>query len=513
MNQSGLIKLVSIVLIVSPIILIAFRISANQDFRELTPGHKYVVNYHFEVSGNPEYRFRTFLPVNNQRQTIFFPSNSENAKSTIALEGDNKIIRWKGLSDSTLTVKYTFEHRGKPVIFSIDPALTYVPNTDPSLADYLRPTSLIQSDDQRIQELAYRLKADHTSTVAILKAFFDLVFSIPSASTSQLTDALMALENYEASCNGKSRLFVALCRSVNIPARVTGGLILEDTRKKTSHLWAEVLVSDQWIPFDALNGHFASLPANYLELYKGDEFLITRSGNTDFNYIYEIQKERINHFPELAAINLWEIIDHAKIPVDLLRMILLLPFGALLVAIFKNVIGIKTYAVFLPVLISLALIETGLLPGLVLFSVIITVVALVNFPLEKWGVQHNAKVAMMLTVVVMFALLVVKVLYQTEWLNASAPLFFPIIILTIVSERFAKKIEEEGLKPAVVLYLLTLLVTVVIYFILSSEAIQYFVITFPEIIVSVAGLNLMLGKWIGLRLSEYYRFHKVINAR
>jgi hypothetical protein len=288
------------------------------------------------------------------------------------------------------------------------------------------------------------------------------VYEIPAIATSELTDAVTALEQYEASCNGKSRLFTALCRSLQIPTRLVGGLILEEGRKKTSHLWAEVYVEGIWVPMDALNGHFASLPAHYLELYRGDKFLIRRKGGFDFDYIYDIRKERVNHYPKYAVLDLWAVVDEANIPDSLFQMLLLLPLGAFLVAVCKNVVGIKTFGVFLPVLVGLALIQTGLVSGLILFTSIVLVVALFSFPLEKWGIQYTSKIALMLVAVVIASLCGIKILHTTQWLDASAPLFFPIIILTIISEKFAKKVEEEGVKMALNLYVQTILVTLFI---------------------------------------------------
>ncbi len=512
MNQNVTIRIVSLLLIISPLVMIGFRLYKNEGRLEIVPQHKYKVNYEFTLGAGDDYKIRTFLPTNSQRQEVSFSVSDVSSKGNISLDGNNKLIRWAGRSNAKDTIKYSFEHLGKEIIYSIDEGLKYVPVFDDEFQDYLLPTQYIQSDNSRIKALSESLSVDKNTIKSVLTSFYEFVNSMPSAATSELTDAVMALDKFEASCNGKSRLFVALCRSKQIPARVTGGLILEETRKKTSHLWAEAFIGNQWVPFDALNGHFAALPANYLELYKGDEFLITHNSGIDFDYIYDIEKQRVNHYPFLAALNLWEIIDEASIPADMFKMLLLLPLGAFLVAIFKNVIGLKTYGVFLPVLISLALLETGLISGLVLFSSIVLVVALVNFPLEKWGVQYTSKIAMMLIAVVLTALFAVKLLHETNWLSASAPLFFPIIILTIISERFAKKTEEEGVKSAIGLYASTLVVTLFIYFILSSMLIQNFVLTFPEIILSVAGLNLMLGKWIGLRVMEYHRFHKVINA-
>ncbi|MEM8568263.1 MAG: 7TM domain-containing protein, partial [Bacteroidota bacterium] len=329
---------------------------------------------------------------------------------------------------------------------------------------------------------------------------------------SGLTDAVMALENNEASCNGKSRLFVALCRNMGIPARLSGGLILEDTTKKTSHLWAEVYIGDEWVPFDALNGHFASLPAHYMELYKGDEFLIRRTAGVPFNYQFQIRKKRVNDFPKGALLNVWDIIDNGEVPVGMIMVLLLLPLGTLLMGIFKNIIGLQTFGVFLPILIGLAFINTGLLPGLILFTSIVLIVALIHFPLEKWGIQYNAKIALILTAVVVICLFSIKLLHETHWYSSKSALFFPIIMVSIVCERFAKKIDEEGLFEALKLYMATLVVTLILYFILSTTVIQNFIITFPEIIFSLAGFNLLLGKWIGLRLSEYYRFQNVVRS-
>ena len=510
MKESKSLGIIAFTLITVPILTIMVRIHKNGGFTRLGGDYKYIINYEFDLQSNTPYKITTFLPVNNHRQQIHLYNAQHEAKSSIFLDGPNKLIEWRGSPDST-KISCQFEFRGKPVTYAIEGSLTYKPLFSGDLVEYLAPTALIQCDDPRIRQLAMRLSGGKTRLVEIIQAFYDFVFQIPSTSSSELTDALMALDRREASCNGKSRLFIALCRSMRIPARVAGGLILEETAKKTSHSWVEILMEDIWVPFDALNGHFASIPSHYLELYKGDHFLITRNKDLRFDYLYVIEKERAYDYPVFAVMNIWQLMDDAGIPRDMFRMLLLLPFGAFLVAVFKNVIGFKTYGVFLPVLISLSLLETGMVSGLVLFTLIIGIVALVNFPLERWGIQYNAKISLMLMAVVITALLAIQLLHKTGWLVASAPLTFPMIILTIVSERIARKIEEEGTRRATELYATTLLVTVLIFFVLSSKFIQHFVLTFPEIILTIAGVNLLLGKWIGLRVMEYYRFLSLTN--
>ena len=508
MNQ--LPRVFAICLITLPVILIVARLSQNKGWAGFRSGHGYDVTYSMQLTGKPGYSVRTFLPATNQRQKVTFEGDRK--FSSISLENNNKVVKWKGVSHLQKELSLRVFFKGEQISYHIDPSINYKPNSDPKLKKYLGSTSYIQSEHHKIRALALHLSSPYTKTLDIIRSFYDYVLAMPSASTSELTDALMALENFEASCNGKSRLFVALCRNMKIPARVSGGLILEDTTKKTSHLWAEVYIGGQWAPFDALNGHFAGLPAHYMELYKGDHFLFRRTAGIPFEYQFRIEKKRVNHFPKWALINIWEVIDKGGIPVSMIMALLLLPLGTLLMGIFKNIVGIQTFGVFLPILIGLAFINSGLLPGLILFTVIVLVVPVINFPLEKWGIQYNAKISLMLTAVVIMCLLSVKLLHETQWYNSKSALFFPIIMVSIVCERFAKKIDEEGVVEAFKLYAATLLVTLILYFILSTPTIQNFIITFPEIIFTLAGFNLLLGKWIGLRLTEYYRFQKVINS-
>ena len=499
-------------LITLPVLWIGLRVGTQFEQEQgLNPGTKYTVSYEFLLKGLEGFKVKSFLPVQNHRQRVTLNEAASDQPGQVLIDGENKRATWMGEVEGFKKISYQFEVVGQPVRYAIPQDMAYAPvldNGDP----YLASTEVIQADSPEIRALAVSLTEGSKTMGDMVSAIYDVVMAIPSNSNGDVTDALSALHDYEASCNGKTRLFVALCRSLKIPSRMVGGLVMENTRKKTSHAWAEVLMGDSWVPFDALNGHFASLPAHYLELYKGDEFLITRNPEISFDYAYDIRESRLNSYADYALLDLWQIIDEAGISEALLKALMLLPLGALLVAISRNIIGFKTFGVFLPVLVALSLLETGMVPGLILLTSIVLVVALLNYPLEWWGVQYTSKIAMMLIAVVIVSLLAMKFLLATQWLSAASPLFFPIIILTVISERFAKKIDEEDLKSALGLYVQTMAVTVFIFFILSSTLIQNFLITFPEVIISLAGINLLLGKWIGIRITEYKRFYALLNA-
>ena len=307
-----------------------------------------------------------------------------------------------------------------------------------------------------------------------------------------------------------SRLFVALCRAQGIPARVTGGIILEQSEKRTSHLWAEVYYRGNWIPFDVLNGHFASLPANYLELYHGDEFLITHTPNIGFDYQFVINKKyHTLHANSDRVPMLWSLLDHQSVSIDLLRTILLLPVAALLIALLKNVIGLKTFGVFLPALIALSLVDTNIYWTIGAFATILLVISGLHYSLNRLGLLHTPKLVIMLLAVILTLLMLGQLGYRMEWDNWPSIFMLPLVIMAIAAERFAKVLTEDNFIEAIKMLGSTLLVSLLCYPVFSSELLIGVLLTFPELYLSMIGLLLLLGRWIGLRIMEHFRFSPI----
>lgn len=506
-------KPTALVLILIPLIWVGIRFSLNERSNDfLHTRQEFVVTYDFYVAGEQaDYQINTFLPTNTIRQKIeVLPELSSEHQGFIKFEGVNKKVTWSGPISGQDSLHHSFKFIGENIKYNLSKnAVTDTIAITADMYPFLQATELIQSDHAKIRTLSDALSKSSSGKIETVRAIYDYVYAIPPSSSSELTSALTSLEEFEGSCNGKSRLMAALFRAQDIPSRMVGGIILEDTRKKTSHAWVEAYLGGTWVPFDALNGYYAELPSNYMEIYKGDAFLITRNSNIGFDYFYDISSARVNHYPNFALIDLWGLIDKSQIPIRPLQLLLLLPLGALIVAISKNVIGLKTYGVFLPALIAFALIEMGLATGLIFFSLVIVLISLVNYPLEKWGLLQTPKIVVMLTAVVIYCLSAMSIFIETGWTTPSSALLFPIIILTITAERFARKIEEDSVKEALNIYGQTLVVTLGCFVILDSMFIRDIMITFPELLISLSGCSILLGKWIGLRLTEYSRFNGV----
>ena len=126
------------------------------------------------------------------------------------------------------------------------------------------------------------------------------------------------------------------------------------------------------------------------------------------------------------------------------------------IALFKNVVGLKTFGVFLPILIAFTLVPTGYFVGMFLFLMMLVIVAILSRFLNTFQLLYTPKVVVILTFVITIMLITVSVglAYNIDFLMALT--LFPIIIVSIASERFARAIEEDGFQDAAIKLLQTL---------------------------------------------------------
>jgi hypothetical protein len=209
-------------------------------------------------------------------------------------------------------------------------------------------------------------------------------------------------------------------------------------------------------------------------------------------------------------LNLYAIFERVGISQNLLKIIIMLPLGALVTVIFRNVIGVETFGTFLPALIAAAARETGLFWGIIGFTLIILISAALRKGLDWMQLLHSPKMAVMFTMVVIIMLTMTGLAVNFGFFEFAHITLFPIAILAITAERFALIETEQGFTKALHITWVTLLVTAACYAVMDSLFMQSVVLAFPELLLVFIAINLWLGKWMGMRLLEFVRFRRVI---
>lgn len=492
----------------------------------LIPEAVYQVETLIELEGyGNDVNVRVFLPKNDARQQVFGEqSNHRSFDLTIADLEMNRQAHWSGSAvQGPHSLSYSYNVKTSHVKYEI-PNNLVIPESYPERFDkYLMEEEGTQVHDPLISETLFRklqLPAQPNILLAVRTIHDYLQHDLENRTFSGFTDAITALKLGEASCNGKGRAFVAMARQLNMPARLVGGMVLNTGSKRTSHQWVEIYIAGHWVPFDTINDHFAEIPANFLTLYYGDEALFTHSVNINFDYTFVITRSltpraEVNELlgdSILNTVNIYEVFERVGISPSLLQILLLLPLGAFVTVVFRNVLGLETFGTFLPALIAAAAMETGLFWGLVGFVGIIITASIVRRLLEWLQLLHSPKMAIMLTVVVMLLLAATVAGVEYKLFALAQISLFPIAILAITAERFAITVDEQGYLKALHITAMTVVVIAAAYTVMDSLFLQSLFFTFPELLLLVIVLNLWLGKWIGLRLSEFIRFRQLIFA-
>src|SRR5690606_35104491 len=131
------------------------------------------------------------------------------------------------------------------------------------------------------------------------------------------------------------------------------------------------------------------------------------------------------------------------------QVLLMVPIGAFIMLILRNLIGVKTYGTFMPVLVALAFRDTGVLAGILLFISVVGSGLLVRFYLEKLRLLLVPRLTAVLIVVVLLMALVSVLSNRLDIEVGLSIALFPMVIMAMTIERMSIAWEERGAGHAI----------------------------------------------------------------
>ncbi len=473
------------------------------------------------VSGKGERaKVRLTLPKDTERQTVYNENFENDAMSFTITENErtkNRIGVWQiEILDGTKNLKYTLSAQLKSQTFIIPPDLTLSPfprdNAPPEFRVWLDPSAYIQSDNKTIRRYLKKALGREKNVDRVMHRLFDFVRGqVNYKTTKKSKDAIETLKSLTAACGGQARALAALSRAAGIPSRVVGGLILEPGVKQITHVWVENYIDGKWIPFDTVNNHFAFIPEHYLELYWGDVALLRHVGLSKIDYYFNVGYETMPPVDQPWSLYVIPVHFH-----NLTKTTLLIPIGALLVAISRLIIGIPTFGTFGPVLLAIAFQEVSLGPGLLFVFIVLSLNLMVRRLLDSLKILIIPKLAILVTMVVIILISIMMISVQLGERRMLYVSVFPIIIMTWMTERFAVLQIEDGTLAALKSSLGTVFVACLTYYTMELSFLKVYLFAFPELLLLNIALLLLLGRYTGIRITELQRFrdlHKIHTAK
>lgn len=190
----------------------------------------------------------------------------------------------------------------------------------------------------------------------------------------------------------------------------------------------------------------------------------------------------------------------------LVESLLLFPGAALIIVVFRNVVGLTTFGTFTPALLGLAFRDLAGWPGLLIFAAVLLIGWLLRRGLDRFQLLHAPRVSVMLCAVVSLLAVFVVASHRLGLGATHQESLFPLVILTGMIERLWTLEEEEGARASLSTLAATLFVALCVGAVTSAPAIERLTVMFPESVGLVAAVLLLLGRYTGYRLLELHRF-------
>ncbi|HEY5991463.1 MAG TPA: transglutaminase domain-containing protein [Candidatus Udaeobacter sp.] len=245
-----------------------------------------------------EFVYRVKLPDITGEARVWIPLAKTDAFQTVTVEELNVPMRWEKAHDreygndicvlqprpedsgKTIEVRYRVVRKEKAPY----------PANNAEAARYLRPEKLVPIDET-FRTLAEKAAAGKTDDLDRAKALYDHVMGRMRYDKSGTGwgrgDAKYACDVRTGNCTDFHSYFIALARSIGIPARFAiGATIPADKNEGTIegyHCWAEFLAGGRWVPVDISEAwknpkladyYFGHNPANRFELTKGRDLVV-----------------------------------------------------------------------------------------------------------------------------------------------------------------------------------------------------------------------------------------------
>ncbi len=481
-----------------------------------------------------EARLLTLTPLDFGRQHLLrescqsaeFLDSAPEAHHDAAPEArhpERRRVLWKkrvGVGNGPFRLHYEFyctadAHRASAPMSEVAKALAAAPKS----GQYLDVA--LHGNPDPVSELARQLTAGLEQPLEQAEALFRHVDrevgNEPSLGGPPLPPA-ECLKAGAGDCASKARLLIALLRNRSIPARLVTGVTLTHGRDQHAHNWVEAWIDQHWLPMCPVYHRFGEVPSTYLVFTFGETPIVTGHHTSEVNYAFLVEKVGPESLAGDAgplrraflAVSLWVLSPNDQ---ELVRFLLLLPVAALIVCVFRNVIGLASFGTFAPALLGLAFREFHSMPGLIVFVAIVLVGWLMRRVLNHYHLLQVPRTAFLLSLVVV-VLISLTLLANYRSLSATKYVaIFPMVILTGMIERFWTLETEDGTSSSFRTLLTTMIIAATIALVLSFHALVNHLFCFPETVGLIMAAQLLLGRYTGYRLSELFRFRDFVEQK
>ncbi len=189
-------------------------------------------------------------------------------------------------------------------------------------------------------------------------------------------------------------------------------------------------------------------------------------------------------------------------------LLLALPVIAMILAFLRQVVGVTTFGLFTPAIITLSFLVLGWMIGVLFLLFILMTGYASRTLLRRLPILYIPKLAIILGIGSITLLLLVAVGTSFGVLLSHDTVFVLLIMSTLV-ESFLNVKSEQGMRSAVLAVGQTIVAALLCVMLIQWASFRALLLAYPEMILLTFIVNILVGRYTGLRITEYFRFREV----
>jgi len=195
------------------------------------------------------------------------------------------------------------------------------------------------------------------------------------------------------------------------------------------------------------------------------------------------------------------------IPSNTVVLVLLLPILATIITFTRVIVGIPSLEMLVPIALAYTFVALGVTLGLVILGATVAASLVSRVALKHARIMYLPKrsVTMLFLSLFVFAALTFALIFNIPGVRELS--IFPVIILALLGDSIVNVQMRSSARETLIITTSTILLGLFGFFLATTPAVRDAVLVYPELVFLTIPLNILMGRYFGLRLSEYFRFY------
>lgn len=186
-----------------------------------------------------------------------------------------------------------------------------------------------------------------------------------------------------------------------------------------------------------------------------------------------------------------------------LYYILFIPVGAILVVLCRLTFGIRLLGPFRSILLGVAFQITGIIAGILFLIPVIAAIASIRPSLKAMRLPYFSRVSVILSLI---SAIMIGLILMGNWLDNDSlrrVAYFPIVVLCLIGEGFARTMIKEGSLSALWRGSMTIVIAVLLAWLSQMESLRHVLLNYPELLIAQIGCIIAISEFFDWRLLQW----------